>query len=87
MESGLPHKSDFDRSCYDTVIQALDPDYILGNLKDRFGADLDEPYYHHGDESSLSLRIAHQFAYVHSGVKAEQQAEEQQGDQQHEPDN
>ena len=54
-------------------MQTLDPEYVLTNLKSRFGAELDDPYFHHGDQSALNLRIGHQFSYVHSAVLAEQQ--------------
>lgn len=72
MASGLPHRSNFDRSDYDSVTAFLDAEYIVANLRERFGAELDDPYYHHGDDSPLATRFAHQFMFIHNGILAVQ---------------
>ncbi len=71
MESGLPHRADFDRGNYDSVAALIEPDFILTNLKQRYGAELDAPEYYHNSETSLARRIAHQFAYIH--LKAQEE--------------
>lgn len=71
MESGLPHRADFDRGSYDAVAKLLEPDFIVTNLKQRYGAELDTPQFHHGNETSLACRIAHQFTYIHLKVQEE----------------
>lgn len=69
MESGLPHRADFDRGNYDAVVELIDPDYLMANLKQRYGAELDAAEYDHGSEAPLPRRIANQFAYIHMEVR------------------
>lgn len=71
MESGLPHRADFDRGSYDAVAKLIEPDFIVANLKRRYGVELDTPQFHHGNETSLPRRIAHQFTYIHVKVQEE----------------
>ncbi len=69
LESGLSHRSDFDRGNYDTLAKLVDPEFILERLKARYGAELDNPEYYHGDEVPFRRRVAHQFAYIHKKIK------------------
>lgn len=71
MESGLPHRADFDRGNYDAVARLIDPSFLMTSLKQRYGAELDAPEYYHGSETPLARRIAHQFAYIHLKVVEE----------------
>lgn len=71
MESGLPHRADFDRGSYDAVAKLIEPDFIVTNLKQRYGAQLDTPQFHHSSETSLACRIAHQFTFIHLKVQEE----------------
>jgi hypothetical protein len=75
MESGLPHPADFRRESYDAVAMLIDPGFLLSNLKQRYGVELDAPEFHHDPETLLSRRIAHQFAFMHLKVGEENQAE------------
>jgi KAP family P-loop domain len=47
MESGIPHKSDFDRNAYDWVARLIDPGFVLQKLRERYGAELDDPKFYH----------------------------------------
>lgn len=71
MESGLPHRADFDRGNYDAVARLIDPSFLLISLKQRYGTELDAREYYHGSETPLARRIAHQFAYIHLKVVEE----------------
>lgn len=71
MESGLPHRADFDRGNYDAVARLINPDFLMTSLRQRYGAELDAPEYYHGSETPLARRIAHQFAYIHLKVEEE----------------
>lgn len=71
MESGLPHRSDFDRENYDAVVGLIDPDWIVANLKQRYGIELDAPEYYHGSETPRARCVAHQFAFIHLKVRGE----------------
>jgi len=79
MESGLPHRADFDRGNYDAVERLIDPGFLMANLKRRYGAELDAPEFHHGSETPLARRIAHQFAYIHLKVHEEKARPEPKG--------
>lgn len=71
MESGLPHRADFDRGNYDAVTGLIDLDFLMSSLKQRYGAELDAPEFHHDSETPLARRIAHQFAFIHRKVGKE----------------
>lgn len=71
MESGLPHRTDFDRRNYDAVARLIDPDFLVASLKQQYGAELDAPEYYHGSEIALARKIAHQFVYIHVKIHEE----------------
>ena len=71
MESGLPHRADFRREAYDAVARLINPDFIVANLKQRYGAELDAPTFYHDSETPLARRIADQFTYIHLKVDEE----------------
>lgn len=68
METGLSRPSDFERSEYDAVTRLLSGDYIVANLRERFGEELDDPQEYLQDSIPLARRIAHQFTYIHRYV-------------------
>lgn len=78
--SGLSSKADFQRSGYDAVTKLVQPDRILQLLRDGYGAELDEPVYHHGSDVPLTKRIAHQFAYIYRDVEKGEEAHDQRGE-------
>ncbi|MDQ3777116.1 MAG: hypothetical protein M3461_23565 [Pseudomonadota bacterium] len=54
MESELQHRADFRRDAYDAVARLIDPDFIVANLKQRYGAELDAPTFYHDSETPLA---------------------------------
>jgi hypothetical protein len=71
MESGLSHKSDFDRDAYNNVIKMIEPKYLFEKLKDRYGGELDTPDFYEPRDGDLGRRIANQFAFVHRVAEEE----------------
>jgi hypothetical protein len=74
LESGLPRRSDLERRAYDNIIGLIAPEYILANLKLRYGATLDRPQYDLGDRESYETRFAHQFVHIHNAVTQSNEA-------------
>lgn len=71
MESGLSHRSEFRRENYDAVARLIATDFIVENLKQRYGAELDAPEFYCDTEIPLARRIAHQFTYINNKVNEE----------------
>lgn len=69
METGIPVRSDFDRSNYDAVARLVDPELIFRTLKEKYGKEMDSPTYHNEREIPEERRIANQFAFVHAKAK------------------
>lgn len=74
---GVPHKSDFKRSSYDSVSQLIDPEIILGHLKVLYGSGIEASEYYSDRELPFEERVAHQFAFIHRGVKESTASSEQ----------
>lgn len=81
MESGLPHKSDFQRDAYDSISKLIEPEFLFEKLRTQYGAELDSPDYYQHRGGALGRRIACQFAFIHLSVKKEmeQKAKEEGG--------
>jgi hypothetical protein len=73
MDSGLARRSDFRRDDYNSVLELIDPQLIMTNLRTRYGSELDQASSHPPKDWSINRRIAHQFAAVHRAVRAEEQ--------------
>ena len=71
MESGLPHKSDFNREHYNSVADLVNPETILGHLKSIYGEKLNAAEYYVSRDTPFEERIASQFAYIHKEVLVE----------------
>ena len=70
VESGLPVRSDLRRESYDSIASIISPNYVFDNLRNRYGAELDTPqYYQNGEPARIT---AHQFAFIHLSIIAEQ---------------
>lgn len=70
VESGLPVRSDLRRESYNSIASIISPNYIFDNLRARYGVELDDPqYYQNGEPARIT---AHQFAYIHLSIAAEQ---------------
>jgi hypothetical protein len=71
LTTGLSHRSDLDRDAYNHLARYVAPELIAQRLRIRYGAELDDPQFHHGNGVTLPIRIARQFMYVHARVLAE----------------
>lgn len=69
VESGLPRRADLRRESYDSISSLIDPDYIVGNLRERYGEQLDNPQFYCDESMSAGLQTAHQFTHIHNQVK------------------
>lgn len=69
--TGLSHRSDLDREAYNCIARFIAPQQIAQRLRARYGAQLDDPQFHHGNDVALPIRIAHQFMCVHARVLIE----------------
>jgi predicted KAP-like P-loop ATPase len=74
IESGLPTRSDLRRNVYDEVVSIISPEYVVSNLRARYGPEIEQPQYRI-EGSAVARRIAHQFAYIHQAVSAEEAAQ------------
>lgn len=72
MESGLPVRSSLNRRNYDSISELVSSDFIVANLRARYGVELDEPQYHPAGEFSIARKIAHQFMAIHNQVAQEE---------------
>lgn len=72
MESGLSHRADFRREAYNSVIELIDPSFVIEKLRARYGQQLDAPQFHHDRDVPLAARIAHQFCFIHNAVVEQQ---------------
>lgn len=64
--SGLPVRSFLQRYHYDAIAFCISPEYVMENLRERYGAELDSPEYH--SDGSSARKVAHQFAAIHKAV-------------------
>jgi hypothetical protein len=74
MESGLPRKGDFERNAYDMVRSLIDPERIVGWLREIYGDDVDRGDHYQPDTVPFEKRIAVQFGFIHRKVKEEAQS-------------
>lgn len=72
METGISHKSDFERDEYNGIIRIFDPEFILDAIKKHLG-DLPENQenFPHDYENTDRSIIAHQFVWIHRHVLLE----------------
>jgi hypothetical protein len=71
LESGKRVRADFDRGSYGAIAEVVDPNIILENLRQRYGAELDTAEFYQGNDVPIPLRFARQFAFVHRSVQKE----------------
>lgn len=77
METGLPRPADFQRDQYNSVSRIIPTEYIAANLRQRYGAELDNPQNYPDDRMAQPRRVAHQFMNVHQFVLQEANVEQQ----------
>lgn len=69
IESGLPVRGRFERRHFDEVDRLVGADYVMENLRKRFGGELDAPQEYPPDDWLASRKVAHQFALIHGHVR------------------
>lgn len=74
IESGLPRPADFEREQYNSVSHLIAPEYIVANLRSRYGEELEAPQTYPPDTMTQPRRVAHQFMTVHQYVLQEKLA-------------
>lgn len=67
----LSYRSDLDRDAYNHIARFIAPEKIAQLLRARYGAQMDEPQFHHSNDVELPTRIARQFMCVHARVLIE----------------
>lgn len=71
VESGLPRVADFSRNQYDSVCALISAEFIVENLRLRYGAELETPQDYPSEAMAQPRRVAHQFMSVHQHVTQE----------------
>jgi len=74
--TGASDRADFSRSHYDSLTKIVPGAFLLQHLQARYGSELDSPTYH-PEGVSVPRKFAHQFAYIHQRVVAEQAQQQQ----------
>lgn len=76
LESGLSHKSDFERSDFDTVANLVDPGIVLAALKKTFGTLLDNATFDKCWELNGDQQTACRFVAIFNKVQQEKVKEQ-----------
>lgn len=71
IESGLPVRSDLLRDSYNAIVQLIDANDIMANLRARYGEELNAPHNYPPSEWPHARKFAHQFAAIHAFVAQE----------------
>lgn len=71
IESGLPVRSDLRRDSYNAIVQLIDENDIMANLRARYGEELNAPLIYPPREWPNARKFAHQFAAIHAIVAQE----------------
>lgn len=71
IESGLPVRSDLRRDSYNAIVQLIEENYIMVNLRARYGEELNTPLNYPPREWPHARKFAHQFAAIHALVAQE----------------
>ena len=85
LESGLSHKSEFDRSDFDAMANLIDPAIVLAALKKTFGALLDNVSFDKCWELNGDQQTACRFVAIFNKVQQERAAKEQGAGEKTEP--
>jgi hypothetical protein len=68
IETGVRSRMDFDRGSYGSIAELIDPAIIFTNLRQRYGAELDQAQFYQERNVPIPTRFARQFAFVHRSV-------------------
>jgi hypothetical protein len=71
---GVSRPGDLVRESYNGIAELVDPSFIVLKLRERYGAELDNPEFRHLDDWPIPRRIAHQFAFLHNVAEQEKSA-------------
>jgi hypothetical protein len=71
---GISRPGDLIRESYNGIAESVDPAFVLSKLRERFGAELDDPQLHQLEDWPIQRRIAHQFAFLHNVADQEKSA-------------
>lgn len=71
IESGLPVRSDLRRDSYNAIVQLIDENDIMANLRARYGEELNAPRNYPPREWPHARKFAHQFAAIQAFVAQE----------------
>ena len=63
--SALPRPTEFNQQAYERVSEYISPTVVFAILRTQYGAELDDPQYHHPFETPSDIVVAHQFSYIH----------------------
>lgn len=69
IESGLPVRGRFERRHFDAVERIVGADYVILNLRIRYGEEIDAPMEYPPQEWATSRRVAHQFALIYRNLR------------------
>jgi len=73
MESGISHKSDFERSQYNSIIAVVNPDILISAMAQEVGELPPVPEdYPRFDDKDRNLQLLKQFLWIHNFVLKEQ---------------
>ncbi|MCC2327141.1 hypothetical protein [Bacillus wiedmannii] len=65
---GIPKKADFERRQYDSVIDIIQPQYLLSAIEKQFGKIQLEQEYPRFVDIPLREKLAKQFVWIHNYV-------------------
>ncbi|HFO1052294.1 P-loop NTPase fold protein [Bacillus cereus group sp. MYBK111-1] len=68
---GIPKKSDFERNGYNSIIQIIDPEYLVSAITKQYGEIRLETEYPRLDEVPFKEKLAKQFLWTHHFVENE----------------
>lgn len=77
LESGLSHKSDFDKSDFESVAALIDPEIVITALKGTYGSLLDNVSFDKCWELKDDEQTACRFVAIHQKVQQEQAAKQE----------
>jgi predicted KAP-like P-loop ATPase len=83
MESGVSHKSDFERGQYDSLVSELDASIVLSSIQEHFSQAMgvsDEFPRVYDDDADKGLLFLEQFVWLHQYVLRESDSEEESHD-------
>lgn len=72
IESGLPVRGWFERRHFDDVERIVGAEYVMNNLVNRYGDELNSPQEYPPQEWPVARKVAHQFVLIYRHVQQSQ---------------